>query len=153
VDTPLDEQEDEHYRQQFVAEFKRKELLDKAREKVVFTGDDDDEDKYFMDFEKDEDEADNYLEREKRRAEKKDLKRVDHSLETYEPITKNLYIETKEIARMTDKEVADFKKLNGDIKVRGLKCPKPINNWYQCGLPDAVMDVIERKGFPRPFPI
>lgn len=153
MDTPLDEQEDEHYRQQFVAEFKRKELLDKAREKVVFTGDDDDEDKYFMDFEKDEDEADNYLEREKRRAEKKDLKRVDHSLETYEPITKNLYIETKEIARMTDKEVADFKKLNGDIKVRGLKCPKPINNWYQCGLPDAVMDVIERKGFPRPFPI
>ena len=136
-----------------MAEFKRKELLDKARERVVFTGDDDDEDKYFMDFEKDEDEADNYLEREKRRAEKKDLKRVDHSLETYEPINKNMYIETKEISRMTDKEVAEFKKLNGDIKVRGLKCPKPINNWYQCGLPDAVMDVIERKGFARPFPI
>ena len=104
--------------------------MDKAREKVVFTGDDDDEDKYFKDFEKDEDEADSYLEREKRKAEKKDLKRVDHSMETYEPINKNLYIETKEIARMTDKEVADFKKLNGDIKVRGLKCPKPINNWY-----------------------
>ena len=31
---------------------------------------------------------------------------------------------------MTDKEVADFKKANGEIKVRGLKCPKPISNWY-----------------------
>jgi hypothetical protein len=31
---------------------------------------------------------------------------------------------------MTDKEVAEFRKNNGDIKVRGLKCPKPINNWY-----------------------
>lgn len=112
-----------------MAEFKRKELLDKAREKVVFNGDDDD-DKYLMDFEKDEDEAESYLEREKRKAEKKDLKRVDHSLENYDPINKNLYIETREIARMTDKEVAEFKKLNGDIKVRGLKCPKPINNWY-----------------------
>lgn len=31
---------------------------------------------------------------------------------------------------MTDKEVAEFKKKNGDIKVRGLKCPKPVTNWY-----------------------
>lgn len=33
------------------------------------------------------------------------LKAVNHALENYEPINKNLYIETKEIARMTDKEV------------------------------------------------
>lgn len=31
---------------------------------------------------------------------------------------------------MTDKEVSEFRKANGDIKVRGLKCPKPITNWY-----------------------
>jgi len=95
----------------------------------VFNGDED-EDKYFKDYEKGEDEAESYLEREKRKAEKKDLKRVDHSLESYEPINKNLYIETKEVSRMTDKEVAEFRKFNGEIKIRGLKCPKPINNWY-----------------------
>ena len=96
---------------------------------MIFTGDDDD-DKYIMEIEKDEDDAESFLEKEKRKAEKKDLKRVDHSLENYEPINKSLYIETKEISKMTDKEVSEFKKLNGDIKVRGLKCPRPISNWY-----------------------
>lgn len=122
-------EDDEFYRQRFIAEFKRKELLDKAREKIVFNGDDED-DKFIMDFEKDEDEAESFLDREKRKAERKDLKRVDHSLENYEPINKSLYIETKEVSRMSDKEVSEFRKINGDIKVRGLKCPKPISNWY-----------------------
>jgi len=108
-------------------------MLDKAREMIVFNGDDED-DKYLMEFKPSgigsDEEGDDFLEKEKRKAEKKDLKKVDHSLENYEPITKNLYIETKEIGRMTDKEVAESRKLNGEIKVRGLKCPKPINNWY-----------------------
>ena len=117
-----------------MAEFKRKEQLEKARERIVFNGDDDD-DKYLMEYKptgfgSDEEAADDFLEREKRKAEKKDLKRVDHSLENYFPINKILYIETKEIGRMTDKEVAESRKLNGEIKVRGLKCPKPISNWY-----------------------
>ena len=46
---------------------------------------------------------------------------------------------------MTDKEVSDFRKAYGDIKVRGLKCPKPILNWYQFGLPDPVLETIEKK--------
>lgn len=54
---------------------------------------------------------------------------------------------------MTDKEVSEARKLNGDIKVRGLRCPKLISNWYQCGLPEKVLEVIERKGFEKPFPI
>lgn len=131
-------------------------MLDKAREMIVFNGDDED-DKYLMEFKPSgigsDDEAEDFLEKEKRKAEKKDLKKVDHSLENYEPITKNLYIETKEIGRMTDKEVVEFRKLNGEIKVRGLKCPKPINNWYQCGLPDSVLETIEKKQFAKPFPI
>ena len=40
---------------------------------------------------------------------------------------------------MTDKVVSEFRKSYGDIKVRGLKCPKPIMNWYQCGLPGPVL--------------
>lgn len=86
----------------------------------------DEGDKYLMDFEKEEEEADSFLEREKKRADKKDLKAFDHTTAEYDKINKNLYIETKEISRMTDKEVIEFRKLYGDIKVRGLKCPKPI---------------------------
>ena len=89
-----------------------------------------DDDKYLIDFEKVEEEAASFLDKEKKRAEKKDLKAIDHAVEEYDKLNKNLYIETKEISRMTDKEVADFRKQNGDIKVRGLKSPKPISNWY-----------------------
>ena len=125
----MDPDEDEEYRLQFLAEFRKQKQIEKGKEKMIFTGDDDD-DKYIMEIEKDEDDAESFLEKEKRKAEKKDLKRVDHSLENYEPINKSLYIETKEISKMTDKDVSEFKKLNGDIKVRGLKCPRPISNWY-----------------------
>ena len=48
----------------------------------------------------------------------------------YEPIRKNLYIESREINLLTEKEVAEFRKKHGDIKVRGIQCPKPINSWY-----------------------
>jgi len=96
-------------------------------------------------------EAGEFLEKEKRKQ--KLLGAVDHTQEDYEPFRKDLYIETKEVARMTDKEVSEFRKKNGDIKVRGIKPPKPIQNWFQCGLPDSVLDLIEHKKFEKPFPI
>jgi len=38
--------------------------------------------------------------------------------------------------------------------VRGKDVSKPIFNWYQCGLPDCVLDVlINRKQYLQPFPI
>lgn len=40
-----------------------------------------------------------------------------------------------------------------DIKVRGLDVPRPIMNWYQCGLPDPVHELMEKKQFQKPFPI
>lgn len=46
---------------------------------------------------------------------------------------------------MTALEVALFRKANGDIKVRGVECPKPIQNWYQCGLPIPILELIEKK--------
>ena len=69
------------------------------------------------------------------------------------PFNKNLYHACKEIASMTDEEVAKFRKFNGDIKVRGIDCPNPVLNWFQCGLPDLVIDVIEKRNFDKPFPI
>jgi ATP-dependent RNA helicase DDX46/PRP5 len=54
---------------------------------------------------------------------------------------------------LTDKEVSEFRKKHGDIKVRGIQYPKPINSWYQCGLPSAVLELLERKKFEKPFPI
>jgi len=72
---------------------------------------------------------------------------IDYNIDELEPIQKNLYIECKEVQKLTDKEVSEFRKKTGDIKVRGLKPPRPIQSWYQCGLLDRVLEVIERKKF------
>ena len=141
------------FRRQFMAEWKRHERQENGAKEVILGMEEDEGDQFLMGLGGGDDDGDSYLEIKKRQEQKKDLKKVDHSLLNYEPITKNLYIETKEVSRLTDKEVADFKKNYGDIKVRGLKCPKPIQNWYQCGLPDKVLEVIEKKAFEKPFPI
>lgn len=109
-----------------MAEWKRHERLQEAGKAVVLGIDDDEGDEFLMGLGGADEEEDGYLDIKKRQEAKKELKKVDHSLLNHEPLNKNLYIETKEISRMTDKEVADFKKNYGDIKVRGLKCPKPI---------------------------
>lgn len=42
----------------------------------------------------------------------------------------------------------------GDIKVRGKDVPKPIQNWYQCGLSDRILGLLmDKKKWPTPFPI
>ena len=91
-------------------------------------------------------------EREKRREAKKDLKFYARDV-SYEPINKNLYIESAEISQMSAQQVSEFRRSYGDIKVRGINCPKPIKNWYQCGLPAPILDLIEKKKFERPFAI
>lgn len=68
-------------------------------------------------------------EKERKREAKKDLKQ-DRSGNDEMKINKNLYIESNEITKMTPEEVAKYRKSNGDIKVRGINCPKPLKNWY-----------------------
>ena len=58
------------------------------------------------------------------------MKFLDGTTYQYEPITKNLYIESREISNMTEKEVIEFRRNKGDIKVRGVMCPKPVMSWY-----------------------
>lgn len=41
---------------------------------------------------------------------------------------------------MSPEEVSLLRKLLGDMKVRGKNCPKPIQNWYQSGLSDKLLD-------------
>ena len=93
--------------------------------------------------------------RERKREAKKDLQFQDDDQGTVDdiPINKDLYIESQEISKMTDQEVAAYRKKYGEIKVRGFNCPKPIQNWYQCGLPAPIIELIEKKKFQKPFPI
>ncbi len=94
-----------------------------------------------------------WLKLKKSTTEKKELKLVNHSLINYEPYRKNLYVESNELSKLTVEEVEKMRKENGDIKVRGKAIPKPIANWFQCGLSDKILKVLEKKHFGKPFPI
>jgi ATP-dependent RNA helicase DDX46/PRP5 len=90
----------------------------------------------------------------KKKLKKKEIKVVDHSRQNYISIRKNFYIEAPEISALTSQEVDIYRKqfLEG-VKIRGKNCPNPIKRWTQCGLPAKVMDVIQKLGYSKPFPI
>merc|ERR1719201_1991512 len=94
-----------------------------------------------------------YFELVKRYTTKKTLPEVNHSTIDYKPFTKNLYVQVKEITAMKDHEVDNFRRTNGDIRVRGKNCPRPIKTFLQCGLPERVLKILEKRDCVNPFPI
>ncbi|RKP18411.1 DEAD-domain-containing protein, partial [Rozella allomycis CSF55] len=88
-----------------------------------------------------------------RRLQKKDVIAVDHNQIEYEPFRKNFYIETAEIAAMDDDDVSILREQMDGIKVKGVKCPKPIKKWSQCGLNLKILNVIKKLEYEKPTPI
>ncbi len=89
----------------------------------------------------------------KKTGKKKDILAVDHSTINYAPFRKNFYVETSEIAKMTDEEVRAYRASLDNMKIRGIKCPKPITNWYQCGLSTKILEIIVEQGYEKPTSI
>ena len=83
----------------------------------------------------------------------KELKPVNHNEINYEPFRKNLYIESPEVSKMTMEEVAELRRKNGNIKVRGNDIPKPVFNWYHCGLNSTIMQILSQRDIVNLFPI
>jgi ATP-dependent RNA helicase DDX46/PRP5 len=63
---------------------------------------------------------------------------VDHEGVKYQPFRKDFYVESAEVARMTEEEVTSYRNELDGIKIRGLKCPRPIRKWTHCGLNQRV---------------
>ncbi|KAI1303658.1 putative ATP-dependent RNA helicase DDX46 [Halotydeus destructor] len=73
---------------------------------------------------------------------------------TYIPFQKSFYIETAELARMTQEEVEQYRESLGEgIKVKGKNVPKPIKMWAQAGMSKKIMDNLKRYGYEQPTPI
>lgn len=89
----------------------------------------------------------------KKAGKKKDILAVDHATIKYQPFRKNFYVETSEIAKMTDEEVRAYRASLDNMKIRGIKCPKPITNWYQCGLSTKILEIIAEQGYEKPTSI
>ena len=79
-------------------------------------------------------------------VQKKEIKTTDHTLMEYYPFKKNLYVQVKEISLMSEEDVSNFRKANGDIVVKGQKCPRPVRNFAQCGLSSKILTLLHRKG-------
>ncbi|SIO73287.1 ATP-dependent RNA helicase DDX46/PRP5 [Babesia microti strain RI] len=87
------------------------------------------------------------------RAQKK-LEPMDPAIAAALPaFQKDFYVECKEIASLADHEISSIRKTNGNIKVRGKGCPRPIINFAQCGLPDEVLKILEKRDYENPFPV
>ena len=95
-----------------------------------------------------------YFTKKEKLADKKNLRPVNHSLVEYEPFRKSLYIECEDITAMSEADIEYFRKELGDIKLRGIECPRPIRNWYQCGLSDKILrTLLDKLKFEHPFAI
>ncbi|CAK55914.1 unnamed protein product (macronuclear) [Paramecium tetraurelia] len=147
-----EDEEDNKFYEQFMKELKKKELEEKMRQR------EDEDEAEDVDLEQQQmlallEEEPDIFDKQKK-LEKKELKPVDHSTIDYQPFRKDFYREVSELVQMTPEEAKKLRQQLGDIKVRGKDVPKPIQNWYQCGLNDRVLNVlIEKKKFINPFPI
>eukprot|EP00834_Sanchytrium_tribonematis_P000238 NODE_5_length_72347_cov_1.339331.p6 type:complete len:769 gc:universal NODE_5_length_72347_cov_1.339331:1119-3425(+) len=84
----------------------------------------------------------------------KEFEDVDHSKINYEKIQKKFYQESTEIENLTQDEVLKLRETMDGIRVKGRKCPKPIQNWEQAGLPHACNRILtEELKFSQPTPI
>ncbi|KMZ80000.1 ATP-dependent RNA helicase [Plasmodium vivax India VII] len=83
----------------------------------------------------------------------KKLLQVNRDQVEYLPIKKNIYVQVSEITNMKESDVDLFRKNNGNIIVRGKNCPRPVQYFYQCGLPSKILPILERKQFKKMFGI
>ena len=83
---------------------------------------------------------------------KKLLDQIDHQTIDYKPFRKDFYIEAPDLASLSPTAVERLRK-SLDIRVKGKNCPSPITTWNQCGMPNALTQMLLTNGFPTPFAI
>lgn len=73
-----------------------------------------------------------------KKAKRKDISQTDHEQIKYQYFRKDFYVESPEISRMTNEEVLSYRNELDGIKIRGMRCPRPIRKWTHCGLDQRV---------------
>ena len=146
--------DDDDYYEKFIEKFYKQEAPPKEQEnkpEVLY----DDEADIAWDLLIEEDESEDYLKKvtsmqQRQLQEKRLLPSTNLDLE---PFRKDFYIPCPELSKLTYEETLKLREELGDIQVRGKRCPAPIINWYQCGLSDKILKLLEKKKFSGPFPV
>ena len=94
-----------------------------------------------------------YFELAKQFLGKRELPKVVKPGSDFPDVNKNIYVQVSAITNMTDEEVSAVRQTNGQIRVRGKNCPRPILNFAQAGLPEALSRYLSKKDISHPFPI
>ncbi|GKC51877.1 DEAD-box ATP-dependent RNA helicase 20, partial [Tanacetum coccineum] len=68
------------------------------------------------------------------------------------PFEKNFYVESENVAKMTEKEVEEYR-TKREITVEGRDVPKPIKTFNDARFPEYVMQEIVKAGFTEPTAI
>lgn len=68
---------------------------------------------------------------------------------THSARRRNFYIEVPELARMSEEEVAAYRRSLDGVKVRGKAVPKPVKNWNQVRAWLGGVDLIRGAGWGR----
>lgn len=89
----------------------------------------------------------------KKSSKKKDILQVNHENIKYKEFRKNFYTETSEITKMSEAEVKEYRRSMDNMKIRGIKCPRPIKNWFQCGLSNRILEIIAEQKYEKPTSI
>ena len=59
-------------------------------------------------------------------------------------VCSDFHTEVPEIARMSKKEVEEYRKELDETKIRGGKCPRPVKTWVQCGVGARVLKCLKQ---------
>lgn len=159
-------EDDEEYRKAFVEAVRSKEFMPPSDEGIVegesSTRSRDAVPVFAMTDKIDEDEAlyaseewqakDSSLALLNKKLASKEIKPVDHEKMDYLPFNKALYIESSEIAKLTDEEVQEIRD-ELEIKIRGKNIPKPLLSWDHTGLSSTMLEVLRAQNFAAPFAI
>eukprot|EP01133_Synstelium_polycarpum_P010560 gene10560-12285_t len=83
---------------------------------------------------------------------KREMLSTDHSKVDYIEFEKSFYVEVPLLTNMTETEVLDLRSDLG-IKITGNNCPKPVQSWAQCGLPEKIHILLKKYKYESPTPI
>lgn len=81
------------------------------------------------------------------------LQYVDHSTVNYIPIRTDFYVIPPDVKALTTGEMKQLLRELDGAKIRGTNPPRPMRTWDGSGIPDKVLDVLEKHEFKFPFAV
>ena len=83
---------------------------------------------------------------------KKELQHVDHSKVEYPKFTKNIYRVPRALAKLTHDQVVN-RRAQLKVRVRGQGAPAPVEEFSEMGLPESILETLQKSGITKPYPI